>query len=80
MDILETIFYQYTGEKMEVYNKSIFKDRDVRNAMDYSRKEGREEGKEEGKLEVAKKLLGLQISVADIARVTGLTPEQIRSL
>jgi predicted transposase/invertase (TIGR01784 family) len=91
--IFETLFEEaeinkLTPKDMEVYNKSIFKDRDVRNAMDYSRKEGREEGIEEGiergiekgKLEVAKKLLGLQIPVADIARVTGLTPEQIRSL
>jgi hypothetical protein len=70
-----------TPEGMELYNKSITKDRDVRNMMDYSRKEGREKGIEKGREEgiknVAKNLLDLRLPVNDIAKATGLTPEQI---
>jgi hypothetical protein len=77
-----------TPEDMELYNKSITKDRDVRNMMDYSRKEGKMEGLEEriekGKtfkaLDIAKNLLDLRFPINDIAKATGLTPEQILSL
>ena len=42
--------------------------------------EGRAEGKAEGKAEVAKNLLGIGLSVEDIAKATGLKAEEIRSL
>jgi predicted transposase/invertase (TIGR01784 family) len=65
-----------TPEDMELYNKSITKDRDVRNMVDYSR----EEGKMSKAMEIAKNLLDLRLPVNDIAKATGLTPEQILSL
>ncbi|KAA6299835.1 MAG: hypothetical protein EZS26_004026 [Candidatus Ordinivivax streblomastigis] len=61
---------------MELYDKSLVRDREVINMMDYSRKEGRAEGIEL----VAKKLLDLHLPVTEIAQATGLTTKQIRSL
>ncbi|KAA6302744.1 MAG: hypothetical protein EZS26_001251, partial [Candidatus Ordinivivax streblomastigis] len=85
-----------TPEDMELYDKSLVRDREVINMMDYSRKEGRMEGERAGRtagekagraagrmesLElVAKKLLNLHFPVIEIAQATGLSPKQIRSL
>ena len=44
------------------------------------RKEGRQEGLAEGRLAVAKNLKALGISIADIAKATGLTHEEIKAL
>ena len=44
------------------------------------RAEGKAEGKAEGRAEVAKNMKGLDFSVEDIARATGLTREEIASL
>jgi predicted transposase/invertase (TIGR01784 family) len=73
-----------TSEDMELYNKSITKDWDIKLAMDCSREEGVEEGmergKEQGKFEIAKKLLDIHLPVQDIVDITGLSPEKILSL
>ena len=45
-----------------------------------AREEGREEGKKEEKLEIARGLLGMNMSIADIAKVTGLEPSEIELL
>ncbi|KAA6301049.1 MAG: hypothetical protein EZS26_002798 [Candidatus Ordinivivax streblomastigis] len=73
-----------TPEDMELYDKSLVRDREVINMMDYSRKEGRLEGEKTGRTAgielVAKKLLDLHFPVTEIAQATGLTTKQIRSL
>jgi predicted transposase/invertase (TIGR01784 family) len=81
-----------THTEMEQYQKSISDYADVRDCMDCARKEGREEGMEKGReegiekggiaksFEIAKNLLDLHLPVKDIAKATGLTPEQIFTL
>ena len=41
---------------------------------------GRAEGKKEQKIEIAKNMLKKQMSIQDIADITGLSPEEIESL
>ncbi len=71
-------------------------ERDWENIKQTARREGREEGRiegreeghreglerglAEGRLAVAKNLKALGISIADIAKATGLTPEEIEAL
>ena len=66
------------------YEKSVLEYEDVKDAMEWHRKMGRKEGKEEGKktalIFTAKNLLKLGISVADVAKATGLPVEQIENL
>ncbi|MDR2086045.1 MAG: hypothetical protein LBP72_02600, partial [Dysgonamonadaceae bacterium] len=45
-----------------------------------SLQEGREEGKREGMIEVARNLRNMNFPIADIAKATGFTPEQIKQL
>lgn len=79
-------------EKQE-YEKSILEYEDVKEAMDYNRRlakaegfsdgfekgmeKGRKEGREEALLQTAKRLLGLGIPIADVAKATGLSEDQI---
>jgi hypothetical protein len=57
---------------MEAYSKNVLEYSDIRDAVDCARKEGIEK--------VAKNLKTLHFSIDEIVKVTGLTPEQIRSL
>ena len=49
-------------------------------AREEGRQEGREEGKKEEKLEIARGLLGMNMPIADIAKVTGLALSEIELL
>jgi predicted transposase/invertase (TIGR01784 family) len=70
-----------TDTEMEEYRKSVLEYADVRDCMDCARSEGRSEGIERGIergiKQVAKNLLESHFPVNDIAKVTGLSPEQI---
>jgi hypothetical protein len=81
-----------TETEMEVYAKSIAEYHDVQLMMECSLVEGREEGLQKGRREgrresvasedrkIAKNLLKMNFSINDIAKATGLTPEQINQL
>ena len=43
-------------------------------------KRGKEKGKEESKIEIAKKLLNMNMTVEDIVEATGLTVEEVEKL
>ena len=45
-----------------------------------AREEGLKEGSKQEKLEIAKKLLKMNMSISDISKATGLTKEQIENL
>jgi predicted transposase/invertase (TIGR01784 family) len=80
-EIFEKLFEQaeinkLTPDNMLQYEKSVLEYADVKRALDYSV----ERGIEKGVKKVAKNLLKLQISIADIEKATGLTPEQIKLL
>ena len=78
-----------TMEKDE-YEKSVLEYEDVQDAMEYHHRlgkvegfndgfeKGREEGREEALFQTAKNLLSLGFSLADVAKATGLTEEQIQ--
>jgi predicted transposase/invertase (TIGR01784 family) len=82
-----------TPSNMLQYEKSVLEYDDVKRAVDYSHERGIEKGIEKGtkigiekgtkigieksKITITKNLLKLGIPITDIARATGLTPEQI---
>ena len=49
-------------------------------AVEEGRTEGREEGRIEGKLEIARNALRMNMALEDIAKLTGLTREDIQPL
>jgi predicted transposase/invertase (TIGR01784 family) len=73
---------------MSQYEKSVLEYADVKRAMDYRFEKGVEKGVEKGikkgvekgKFEIAQRLLDMHFPVVDIAKATGLTPDQILSI
>ena len=68
-------------------NKVLHKmttERDLKNQFAYARKEGfavgREEGREEGRAEVAKRMLAHGMEIEQIAEITQLSIDKIKSL
>ncbi|MBR0055018.1 MAG: hypothetical protein IJP65_06925, partial [Bacteroidales bacterium] len=53
-------------------------ERGIQDGMVTGMEKGREEGREEALLQTAKNFLALGISVADVAKATGLSEDQIR--
>jgi predicted transposase/invertase (TIGR01784 family) len=83
--IFETLFQlaeikELTKEDMREYRKSILKYRDVRDAVDLARDEGREEGIEKGKVSVIQKCLQNNLPMEVIINITGFSKEQIMQL
>jgi predicted transposase/invertase (TIGR01784 family) len=85
-EIFESLFKEaeinkLTPSNMLQYEKSVLEYDDVKRAVGYSHERGIEKGIErgieKGKIIIAKNLLELGIPVKDIAKATGLTPEQI---
>jgi len=75
---------QLTPKEMETYNKSILEYQDIRRIANYTREEGREEGRKEGlnrkSIEIARNCLKEGLSIEFIAKITGLSSEQIKAL
>jgi predicted transposase/invertase (TIGR01784 family) len=81
-----------SGMEQVAYQKSLAEYSDVRLMMDYSRKEGEErgvrkgirkgivKGREQGLISVAKAGLKEGLSVEMVAKLTGLTIRQVKSL
>lgn len=65
---------------MATYKKSILEYDDVRNAVDYARKEGREEGVQKEKRTLAINCLKEGMSTKQVSRITGLSEEEILKL
>lgn len=62
------------------YENSLKAYRDLKGVIDTAFDEGKTEGKLEGKLEVAKAAKGMGLSIPDIAKLTGLTEDEISIL
>jgi predicted transposase/invertase (TIGR01784 family) len=62
---------------MEEYRRNVMDYADVRDCVTCARDEGFEEGINQSRLEIAKSLLDLRLPITDIAKATGLTPEQL---
>jgi predicted transposase/invertase (TIGR01784 family) len=67
-------------EDMKAYEESLKVYRDNYSILETAKNEGKVEGIEEGKLEVAKKMLKEGLSFDLIAKVTGLSKEQLENL
>ena len=67
-------------EKRKAYEKFLMDRASEKDVIDTARVEGKEEGKEEGKIEVAKNMLAEKIDISLIAKVTGLSEDEIRKL
>jgi len=77
---------------METYNKNILEYQDIRRIVNYTReenlKEGREKGREEGlkeglkrnRIETARNCLKEGMPIELIAKITGLSFEQVKAL
>jgi len=75
---------QLTSEEMETYKKSITEYADVQNAMLYASEEAMERGRREGiemrDKQIALNCLKLGMPVEEIAKITGLSPDQVKGL
>ena len=74
----------FSKEKKLKYEVEKMNERDIRAQREYAAREGRKEGFEkghaEGKAEVAKAMLNENMPIEQIARLTGLTEDQVRAL
>jgi predicted transposase/invertase (TIGR01784 family) len=79
---------ELTETEMEAYKESILDNVYVKRSMALYRKEEREKGKKIGlergmnrrNYEIARNMLNLHMSISDIVKVTGLTPEEILNI
>ena len=62
------------------YEFSMTTERDIRNQIRYAEKKGLEKGMEKGVEKVAREMLKEQFPAETIARLTGLTEEQVQAL
>jgi len=71
-DVQDAMEYHHRIGKAEGFNDGFEK------GMEKGVEKGREEGREEALFQIAKKLLSLGFSLADVTKATGLTEEQIQ--
>ncbi|MDR2813987.1 MAG: Rpn family recombination-promoting nuclease/putative transposase [Prevotellaceae bacterium] len=73
-----------TEVEMETYNKSILEYDDVRQAVDFAKREGLLEGQRKGikqeRIRLVKRLRLSNMSIKQIAKMTGLTEERIYNI
>ena len=74
--IQEAEYANMTNDQQMAYLRSLMARWDYANTIDFAREEGREEGREE----VARRMLAEGFDAETIARLTGLTEEQIAAL
>ncbi len=70
----------YDESEYSEYEESLKYYRDLKNSIDTAFGDGKIEGKIEGKIDIAKKLLIKNYSIADIIEITSLSEEQIKEL
>ena len=70
----------FSPAKRTLYNRSVMREQDVINQLYYAKKKGLAEGREEKSFEIAKKMLGMGLSVEQITEATGLSKEEIIKL
>ena len=74
--IQEAEYANMTDAQQQAYLSSLKARWDYQNTIDFAR----EEGEENKAREIARKLLKMGMSIADIVEITGLTEEQIQAL
>ena len=71
---------RFTPDQVQSYEDSLKYYRDLKNSLDTARAEGKEEGEYVRSVKVAQKALKKGIPVSDIAELTGLTEQKIKTL
>ena len=71
---------KFNKEERVQYEKSVKYYRDIKNVVDTSHEEGREEGREEERMEVAQRGIAEGYPFEMIAKMTGLSEDEIREL
>jgi len=80
----EAEFANMTFEEQEAYIASMKQKWDYKNTLDFAHQKGKEEGKTEGKMEArhetALRMLADRMPVEAVAKYTGLSVEQVKTL
>ena len=76
----QTEIAQYTPEERQGYEESLKNFRDCYSALKTAEKKGRAEGIQEGIIKTAQNMKKEGLSVSLIARMTGLTEQEIAEL
>jgi len=71
---------KFTKEERMNYEESLKQYRDLNNVIAASFDEGEAKGKLEGKLEIALNLLNEKMPVSKVAKLTGLSEEEVKKL
>jgi predicted transposase/invertase (TIGR01784 family) len=84
-ELLESIkLEQLKGKSMKAYRNSELRYEDLHNFTSFAKEEGIIEGERRGiinsKYQISGKLLEMGMSISDISKATGLTPQQIRQI
>ena len=69
-----------TQQELKYYEDSVNAYRDIINAIKTAEKKSRAEGRAEEKIAIAKKVLAMNMTKEDIAKVTGLAVDEISKL
>ncbi len=85
-DILDR--YHWTENELQWYEKLIMNTADARGMLDAAKSEGvaeglqagRQEGLQAGRLQIARKMIESGLSIDQVANITGLTAQEIKSL
>jgi predicted transposase/invertase (TIGR01784 family) len=88
-ELLESIkLEQLKGKSMKAYKNSELRYEDLHNFTSFAKEEGIMEGEKKGiikgsnesKYQISGKLLEMGMSISDISKATGLTPQQIQQI
>ncbi len=71
---------RFTPKQLKEYENSVKAYRDIVNAVNTARKEGREEGLKKVRIGIARNLKEMGIDMSAIHKATGLSPEEIEKL
>ena len=76
----QATFASMSFEEQEAYIASMKQKWDYDNSIEFAEQKGLARGREEGALEVARRMLEEKFDLETIARISGLSAEQIKAL
>ena len=71
---------RFTKNELREYEDSLKAYRDIKNSLETAKEEGRAEGRAEALAKVARDLLKVDMSIGEVARITGLGENELRKL
>ena len=73
-------FANMSWEEQEKYIASMKQKWDYKNTLDFAEQKGLEKGREQQAIEIARRMLSMDLEPDVISQATGLTEEQIKAL